>query len=97
VPAYIIQPYVTNQTTSQNAEALAAWDTLESMVAIMFDVLVDDIDHFSFVRPDDYPNGVRVELHLKSGEKREHLAKNDEGWVCAVLISAATGTPPLDD
>jgi hypothetical protein len=61
------------------------------LVAIMFDVPLDEIDHLSFEPPPEYPNGLRVELHLKGGETREHLAKNDDAWTCAVEIAGITG------
>jgi hypothetical protein len=44
-----------------DAEELAQ-NAVESMVAIMFDVPLDEIDHFSFEAPPQHPNGVRVRL-----------------------------------
>ena len=46
-----------------DAEELA-YNAVECMVAIMFDVPLDEIDYFSFEAPPEHPNGVRVELHL---------------------------------
>ena len=74
-----------------DAEELAL-QAVECMVAILFDVPVDEIDHFAMEAPDDNPNGVRVVLYLKNGEQREHLAKNDDAWTCAVEIAGITGT-----
>ena len=50
----------------------------------LFDVPLDEIDDFSFEAPPERPNGVHVRLLLKSSETREHLAKNDDAWTCAV-------------
>jgi hypothetical protein len=74
-----------------DAEELAL-NAVECMVAIMFDVPLDDIEGFSFEPLPEFPIGVRVELRLKSGEKREHLAKNPDAWTCAVEIAGVTGT-----
>ena len=73
-----------------DAEELAL-NAVECMVAIMFDVPLDDIERFSFEPPPEHPNGVRVELRLQSGETREHVAKNDDAWTCAVEIAGITG------
>ena len=59
------------------------------MVAIMFDVPLDEIDSFSFEASPEHPIGVRVELHLKNGGTRERLAKNDDAWTCAVEVGAS--------
>ena len=72
-----------------DAEELAQ-NAVECMVAIMFDVPLEEVGRFTFEREE--PNGVRVVLVLKSGEKREHLAKNDDAWTCAVEIAGITGT-----
>jgi hypothetical protein len=73
-----------------DAEELAQ-NAVESMVAIMFDVPLDEIDHFSFEAPPEHPNGVRVRLLLKSGKAREHFVKNDDAWTCTVEIAGITG------
>jgi hypothetical protein len=59
-----------------DAEELA-YNAVECLLAIMFDVPLDEIDRFSMEAPPEHPNGMRVEVHLKSGELREHVAKND--------------------
>jgi hypothetical protein len=68
-----------------------AQNAVECMVAIMFDVPVDEIDQFTMEAPPEQPNGARIVLFLKSGEKREHVAKNDDAWTCVVEIAGITG------